>query len=626
MIGKKKEKENGYLMLLTAIIFMMLSTIIVFGLAMPIIKQIFTSRDIWAAKQGYYYAESGTEDLLYRVNDATYSSHVGSSENTLFDASTTIVTTISTTTNGENLQSIINSSGYEKHIQVNLQKGTVISFPYAVQSGDGGVDLNNTSYVQGGDVFAIRNFWEDTSGNVTGNVTVANPSTLFLDQANDIPSSPSNDINFGNVSTSTDFAQSFQISSTSPLTVASVYIKKVGNPTVAPTLKIVKNYHNANYDSPSATTSDTLASIIIPIASTTPSYQWIDANFTSPGLSLAKNTTYWLVLDNSNTSTANYFSIEANLDNYYPLGTSKVGNLSTGNSWLAKNLDGFFRITLGDYYAIAQGVGGNASVGGDVSSHVANFIDGTLAIKCQVGYSNNQSCDTSNPDPGLIPNPISDTQILKWEAEATAGGILNGNQTVGTQTLGPVKIVGNLTINQSSTLTLTGAVYVTGKVDLGTNVLLQSGTKIKLDPSFGNNSGVLIANGQVNLGRLSSLQGSGQSGSYLFVISTSSCPTGSCSSFFVLWPVTSSIIGISLDTSRSALYAPNGEIDLTGVLGKASSANAVYADAIKLGGTGSGGLGGNSNVVYYTDLIAPSFISGTTRTIYSISDWKELNQ
>src|ERR1035437_2598298 len=74
------QKNNGYVMLITAIVFMMVSFIIIFGLATPIIKQILISRDIWGAKQSYFLSEAGVEDVLYRLKDATYTSHIGSTE------------------------------------------------------------------------------------------------------------------------------------------------------------------------------------------------------------------------------------------------------------------------------------------------------------------------------------------------------------------------------------------------------------------------------------------------------------------------------------------------------------------------------------------------------------------
>jgi hypothetical protein len=66
---------------------------------------------------------------------------------------------------------------------------------------------------------------------------------------------------------------------------------------------------------------------------------------------------------------------------------------------------------------------------------------------------------------------------------------------------------------------LTGTVYVTG------NITISNSAKIKLDSSYGSLSGIILSDGIISPSNLSTLQGSGQSGSYLLVLSTNTSDT-----------------------------------------------------------------------------------------------------
>jgi len=642
------KKKNGYVMLLTAVIFMLISSIVVFGLATPIVKQILLSRDIWGAKQGYYYAEAGTEDLLYRISDAIYGPNVGSQETTIFDASTVATTTISTTTNSETLQSVINSNGYEKHIQVNLKTsagGTHISIPYAMQAGNLGItlgDMNGNggyhSNVFGGDVYSNDDI--NISGGfdvVNGSVTVANPSALFVEQKNDIPSTPTASTTFGNTSAFPDFAQSFQVSTTSPLTVVSVYVKATSTPT-AFTVKIVKNYHNVNYDSPSATSTDLVGTASSLIPSVTTSYQWVDAIF-SPGLKLVPGNTYWIVLDYAYNSSKYYFVGVSSLDNAYASGTAKIGNLSTGSSWgNSLGIDGYFRITQGDYYGKISGTSNLSNTATTtVYAHSVSNVTVTGSLKCQVGLSNSKACDTSNPDPSPISYPISNAQIQKWEADATAGGVINGdyNPPIGS-TLGPVKINGNLLFQPYGSglqpFFLTGTVYVTGSVIIAglynpQMPQIHTIAGMLMSPLFGSNTGVVIADGNIQVPSAVDAGGfagpfsgwSGAPNAFLLLISTNNSTS--------TVPNTKlPAIGGNYDGSygtSTIVFAPNGMIynfpcgNVCGPAGTAQIGLGIY-DAHQ------------TNIYYNPNIMNLNVISNVASSSssgnYQVSDWKELTQ
>jgi hypothetical protein len=150
------------------------------------------------------------------------------------------------------------------------------------------------------------------------------------------------------------------------------------------------------------------------------------------------------------------------------------------------------------------------------SAHAHTVTGSTVSgtIYCQSGSGNNKSCNTSRPDPAPEPMPISDDTIAEWKSDAASGVPLSGSQTISVPTtLGPTKISGNLTIN--STLTLADTIWVTGDVTINATV--------KLDSSYGAQSGVIIADGVVTVTNGVVFQDSGTPGSYILLLSTSAC-------------------------------------------------------------------------------------------------------
>lgn len=114
--------------------------------------------------------------------------------------------------------------------------------------------------------------------------------------------------------------------------------------------------------------------------------------------------------------------------------------------------------------------------------------------------------------------PISDTQINQWKTDAAAGGTISGDYNVTSNvSLGPKKITGDLNMDSNNkTLTVTGIIYVQDDISIS------NGSIIKCDPSFGANSCVVIADGEIHLSNNGQLSGSGTSGSYLMLLSMAS--------------------------------------------------------------------------------------------------------
>jgi hypothetical protein len=301
--------------------------------------------------------------------------------------------------------------------------------------------------------------------------------------------------------------------------------------------------------------------------------------------------TYWIVLDGSNNAS-NYYTIGANTS--YGSGVAKVGQYSS--SWSntsPSGLDGYFRIYLGGGFSYIGGDSGSwgANIGSTGSDNVWAYRVQGVTISgnnyCQSGSGNNKACNTSQGIPPAIAMPISDGNILDWKSDAEAGGVTTGNVTVGWAgaTMGPQKIVGNLTVNGGGTLTMTGALWVTG------TLTVNGGGKIKLATSYGANQGALVTDGPVEISGGGTFEGSGTTGSYPFVVTTSSCPADpGCNGDYA--------IDQSGGAGTVALIAQDGTVRVSG----GSNMKAVTARQIV--------MTGGAQLTYDSGLINANFYSG----------------
>lgn len=165
----------------------------------------------------------------------------------------------------------------------------------------------------------------------------------------------------------------------------------------------------------------------------------------------------------------------------------------------------------------------------------------TSFTSCSAG-----STDVLSEPPAESEFPISQSQIDEWKSDAEAGGTLEG-YTLGnldSDSLGPVKINGDMIIGNSSVLTLTGTVWITGTLGLG------NGVTIRLDPDvYGDLGGVLIFDSQIAIKNNVVLEGTGKSGSYLLVLDTFSSAIDPA-------------IDVNNNVGAAILYANNGIIEI----------------------------------------------------------------
>lgn len=280
--------------------------------------------------------------------------------------------------------------------------------------------------------------------------------------------------------------------------------------------------------------------------------------------------------------------------------TMKSGSIIKGNVFSNGSIIGSGNIT--DTVIVAHN--GNKidglTIGRDVSVHTCkdSTIDGTLTF---VSGGSIESCITG----GLVdggPNeiqprdfPITQTMIDGWKSEAESGGIISGDLIISENIfLGPIKIDGNFLIN-NATVTITGTVWVTGTFDVGNNV------EVKLDEdSYGDLSGVLIVDGNVQIRNGVLLKGTDSPSSYFLVISTSSSLLE-----------TDAAIDVKNNALGSILFAPNGLMVIH------NNVELTEATAYKLL------LKNNAEIIYEIGMASLKFTSGPGGS-WRVSSWREI--
>ena len=254
----------------------------------------------------------------------------------------------------------------------------------------------------------------------------------------------------------------------------------------------------------------------------------------------------------------------------------------------------------GDYLYI-----GSTSTDMAWAKDVSNVsLTGNLYCSTGVHNAGGKTCNTSRGIPSSMSMSVSDNDINQWKSEALAGGTYNGNYTSGWagSILGPRKINGDLTVNGGGTLMVTGTIWVTG------NIIVSNGGGIKLSPSLGGNSAIILADGYVNISGGAQLLGSGTAGSYPIVVSTSICPnTTPCAN-------NNAAINISNGSESAVLIAPYGKVYISGGDAQHIAAHSVSGNSIYLS---------SAYVTYEAGVASPSFSSGSSGG-WVISEWKEL--
>lgn len=589
-------RQGGYVVILNTLIFIMISTFVVYALSNPLLATNRATGNILESKRVFVAANSSMEEVLYKMkNNMT----VASFETVTVGGIETGVS-VATTFSGQTVQVESVSSDVTRRLQVEVSETDGVSFNYGMQAGRGGFEMYGGSIVYG-NLYSNGGIVGYGGATITGSATAANGSDPILHVTNGTVGVPPQEVIFGGQLVSNDkkpedMAQSFTVSTTTPVTSIRLYIKKYANVWMNDaTVRITNNTSGR----PGNTT---IASATLSANNVTTSYNYLSLPFSSNPV-LTPGTTYWLVIDTQNTWDS-YYMIGANSAGYAG-GVAKTGTYG-GSSWANTNpsgLDIYFNLYVGGEVGTINGMQNNRlTLGGDGWAHQISGTDASGALYCQGSSYTNKSCDTSRPDPVQQPFPISDGNIEAWKQEAVAGGTQVGNLTVGnwpTQnvTLGPRKIEGDLRVTSGGTLTVTGTLWVTG------NILIDGGAIVKLANSYGSTAGVVVTDGRIRATGGGKFLGNNVTGNYLLLITTSTCPVGSCGG--------SHAIQIDGGAGAVILNAQKGTLKLSGgAKAKQATAETIIMD-------------GGTEVHYETGLTNMNFNSGPSGT-WSVSAWSEI--
>jgi len=563
-------------MIIAVMLFVFVATIIILGITNPIVRHISMATSMVVSKESLYAAEAGIEDVIYRLESGLPTA----SSQTLTIGNYSAVTTITDEIGSKVITATGDANDYFRKIETEIAAGVGASFFYGLQTGTGGIAMSNNAVVNG-NVYSNGNISGSNGARITGSAYAANTAALNTDQANDLPMPPASTIQFGHSSAQEDLAQSFGVSQTLPINKIAVYIRKISTPGNL-TARIVTN----NGGNPS---TNTLAQGTLSASLVTSSLGWIEVPLSS-NPELVSGQTYWLVLDGGNNSSR-YYIVGANGD--YSNGNAKVGKYgSTWNDTSPSGLDAYFKIFLGGLTASIDNIIVGSGSTGDARAHTVTNSTVHGALYCQSGSGNNKSCDTSLPDPSPESFPISDSNIEEWKDAAEAGGVISGDVSLSSSSssLGPKKINGNLTTTNNHILNVTGTIWVTG------NINISNGAVVRLSPSYGSNSGVIISDGTIDVSNNATFSGSGQSGSYVLLVTTSN---------------SGSAINVSNNAGTVVLNAQKGTINF------ANNAGAKSATGSQIN------MSNGATITYESGLINVNFSSGPSGG-FDILNWKEI--
>ncbi|OGZ33994.1 MAG: hypothetical protein A2Y98_00830 [Candidatus Portnoybacteria bacterium RBG_19FT_COMBO_36_7] len=306
---------------------------------------------------------------------------------------------------------------------------------------------------------------------------------------------------------------------------------------------------------------------------------------------------------------------------YYGIQVGDLGLKMDGNAVVHGNIFSNGPITGASntkIYGDAISAGDSGSIGsmkikddeGGGNAWAKNLEDCT--IDGDAHYSTIAGCSVGGsiytPEDPVSPEdmPIKDETINDWKNDAAAGGTIPGYFLGGNSqdSLGPIKVDGDMILDSNAILTITGTIWVIGNLSLNSNVIVQ------LDSNYGPDSGVIIVDGEIIVDSNITLCGSGgykkvgecnpSVGSYLMLLSTKNAPDPN-----------SPAIAASSNTETAILYANAGFIKLTSNANlKEATGYGIYMDS-------------NAEVNYEIGLANASFSSGPGAS-WVVNSWQEV--
>ncbi len=177
-LKQKNNSERGAVMMVAVIFFIAISTLVVLGLVGPSAREYKMANDSISAHQSYFSAESGVEDVYYRIKSGA--STTLSEPLVLGNSYTTTIIS------GQDVIGTSNVFNQQRKVDLKINNGTK-SFKYVAMAGDGGVSMGASVNLITGDLYSSGPITGVNGSRVSG--SVASPSSSIAGTSGN-PSSP----------------------------------------------------------------------------------------------------------------------------------------------------------------------------------------------------------------------------------------------------------------------------------------------------------------------------------------------------------------------------------------------------------------------------------------------------
>ena len=590
------QTNKGQAVMTVVIFFLFISIAIVFGLAGPVIGEVKNAKDLIISKKSYFLAEAGEEDAAYRViRGMNYSS----TEEIILDgfSATTVISSIG----GDEKEIISNANVSDsiRKINIVLKTGVGVGFNYGAQIGYLGLEMENNSRVNGS-IYSNGSVEGSSNSVVAGDVWVAGGTASTSDQQQ---IDQTLGFNVRDIDNRKDAAQSFIPSITAEPRKASLYIKKVGNPG-NPVIRVLPD------DNGVPKSSGAIASGQLDKDDVTSAFGWVDISFNSTD-PITQGLAYWLIIDNDSSDSSKYYILGGDGDSSY-----LNGNLLYTRSWQSDSAvwasssppgDITFKIFLGDHNTVIDSM--NVGESGVGNAHANTIIDSVIAGNAYYqNISNTTIGGTANQvdtDPPPLNPPLSQANLDQFKADGDSGGtcgIFDGCDTDGNfilinkeiATSGPKQITGLFRLENQSKFIMTGNIHINGDAHFKNNCV------VRLNPSsYGEKSGVIIVDGNIDIDNRCQFLGSGDPNSYIAIISTSPNITSPPA------------IRVNNSTMGAIFYAAEGSITVE----NNAEVKEIFGHKVKME---------NNSVINYESGLANVNFSVGPEGGWSIESWREI--
>ncbi len=175
-MSQKILKNRGAALLTTLIFLLVISVIVVLGVASSAFAERRIIAESWRSRQSFFASESGVEDVVYRFKSGKMTSAIqvlGGMNNTTASTSVAVV-------NGDQreITALAVQQNTFRKSRALVSLGSGVSFNYGVQSGNGGIILENSASVRG-NVYSNGPIDGSNSNIVRGDVVSAGASGLI---------------------------------------------------------------------------------------------------------------------------------------------------------------------------------------------------------------------------------------------------------------------------------------------------------------------------------------------------------------------------------------------------------------------------------------------------------------